>query len=54
VADYDGDGRADLGVVRPGTGGSAPDAWSLLGTTSGYQFRNFVRSAVPLPAAYIR
>lgn len=54
VGDYDGDGRSDLAVVRPNANAGLPDDWYILGTTAGFQTRQFVRSSRPIPAAYNR
>ena len=46
-ADYDGDGRADVGVYRPATG-----TWCLNGTTAGFSAVVWGDPvALPLPAA---
>jgi len=54
IGDYDGDGRSDLVVVRPNADAGQPDDWYILGTTSGFVTRQFIRSNRPLAGAYIR
>ncbi|HEY0050333.1 MAG TPA: hypothetical protein VGB68_13645, partial [Pyrinomonadaceae bacterium] len=49
-ADYDGDGRADLGVFRPSEAN-----WYLLLSTAGYTGVQFgANGDIPTPNAFIR